>query len=67
MEKLKTKFSFNFWMILFLFITGGMVIYFFWPKIRELLMDLKFLYDFLKEKAGEKKAFDDEDYPDELN
>ena len=55
MKKGNGNFGFNFWMVLFLLLTGGIMVYVFWPKIKELLMDLMFLRDFLKEKVSEKK------------
>ena len=55
MKKGNGNFGFNFWMVLFLLLTGGIMVYVFWPKIKELLMDLMFLRDFLKEKVNEKK------------
>ncbi len=56
MDLLKKSLRFNFWMILFLFLTFGMLTYLFWPKIRELILDLQFLREFLKERKDERKS-----------
>ena len=56
MDPIKKNFRFNFWMILFMLLTFGMLTYLFWPKIRELILDLQFLRAFLKERKDERKS-----------
>ena len=56
MDPIKKNLRFNFWMLLFMLLTVGMLTYLFWPKIRELILDLQFLRAFLKERKDERKS-----------